>query len=27
LAGAEVFLGKLPALSETFVPVNRGLGL
>uniref|UniRef100_A0A6N2KSX4 Uncharacterized protein n=1 Tax=Salix viminalis TaxID=40686 RepID=A0A6N2KSX4_SALVM len=22
----EVFLGKLPALSDTFVPVNRGIG-
>ena len=26
LAGAEVLLGKLPALSDTFVPVNRGIG-
>lgn len=26
LAGAEVFSGKLPALSDTLVPVNRGIG-
>ncbi|KAL9406384.1 hypothetical protein Peur_003356 [Populus x canadensis] len=26
LAGAEVLLGKLPALSDTFVPVNRAIG-